>query len=248
MNGASRILVILFGKGGLSDVGRHALQAALEQPGVECRVLTQHPEMLKEANWNCGCPDDHSFSLEEESRFQVIPVDSWQDDNLLDHFQGATAVVSCLGNRQPFIGGWVAHAGNEMVIKGMKKQSVERVVVLTSTGIEEDQPGAEWHWGGTIMKFIFMTIGRKSFKDLTLMERAFRESDRDFLFVRPSGLGEEVVPVGKWFLQKEKFKDILGINMAKLDCARFMVQEALNPTRHRDAVVVGSEPPDTVKK
>jgi len=56
-------------------------------------------------------------------------------------------------------------------------------------------------------------------------------------------LGEDVVPVGKWFLQKEKHKDSVGIDLAKLDCARFMVQEALNPTLHKEAVVVGSEPP-----
>jgi hypothetical protein len=41
-------------------------------------------------------------------------------------------------------------------------------------------------------------------------------------------------------IQKEKYKDTsLSVNMAKLDCARFMVEEALNPTRHKAAVVVG---------
>jgi hypothetical protein len=50
-------LVILYGIGGLSDVGRHALQAALERSEVlHVKVLTQHPELLEESNWNCGCP------------------------------------------------------------------------------------------------------------------------------------------------------------------------------------------------
>jgi hypothetical protein len=246
MNGTSRILVILFGKGGLSDVGRHALQAALEQPGVECRVLTQHPDMLKSVNWACGCPGDHHFTPQDERRFQVFPVDSWLDDNLLEHFQGATAVVSCLGNRQPFLGGWISHAGNKLVIKGMTKHNVERAVILSSAGIEEDWPPFEFHWAGKIMR-VLLRVAYFASRDLTLMEREYRASDKDFLFVRPTGLGEDVIPVGKWFLQHEKYKDQVGMDMAKLDCARFMVQEALTPTRHRSAVVVGSEPPPSAE-
>ena len=55
------------------------------------------------------------------------------------------------------------------------------------------------------------------------------------------GVGEDVVPRGEWRVQKEKHKDkSVGVNMAKLDCARFMVEEALNPTRSKTAVVVGT--------
>ena len=242
---AKKLLVILYGSGGLSDVGRHALQAALELPNVECRVLTQHPDLLDESNWKCGCPQNHTFTEEDRRRFQVIAISSWKDaGNINPHFQGATGVVSCLGNRQPFIGDWVAHEGSQAVIQGMTEHNIQRVVAITSVGVEEDRPPIEWFWGGKILSFIFMTFGRTSFADLTAMEKIYRASSLDYLLVRPVGLGEDVIPVGKWFLQKEKHKDVLGINLAKLDCARYMVQEALNPTRHREAVVVGSEPPN----
>lgn len=236
-------LVVLYSKGGLSDVGRHAVQAALERPEVkEVRVLTKYPELLEEENWKCGCTTPHKWTDEDRKRFQVIPVKSWKDD-LTEHFRGATAVVSCLGNRQPFVGGWESAEGNEAVIQAMKVEGVDRSVVLTSVGVEEDWPPMEYFAPGKyILGFLFMTIARRSFQDLTMMERAYRASDTDFLLVRPVGVGEEEPPIGEWFLQKKKYEDVLGCNMAKLDAARYLVEEALMPTRHRQAVVLGSAP------
>jgi hypothetical protein len=246
MNSLARI-VILYGTGGLSDVGRHAVQAALERSDVESiKVLTQHPQLLNESSWKCGCKKPHEFSEQDRQRFEVIPVKSWNDDNLGSHFAGATAVVSCLGNRQHFIGGWDSNEGNQAVIQAMKANKITRAVVISSSGVEEDWPPMEFFWGGKIiLAFLFLTIGRQAFHDLTMMERAYRASDLDYLLVRPVGIGEDVVPVGEWYLQKEKYKDVLSCNMAKLDLARYMVEEAINPSKHAEAVVVGAKPPPT---
>jgi nucleoside-diphosphate-sugar epimerase len=243
MNTMAR-LVVLYGTGGLSDVGRHAVQAALERSDVESiKVLTQHPQLMEESNWKCGCEKPHEFSEQDRQRLEVIPVKSWKEDNLVSHFTGATAVVSCLGNREPFIGGWVAQEGNRAVIQAMQANKITRAVVLSSSGVEEDWPPLEFSWAGKILAFIFVTIGRQAFQDLTMMERAYRVSDLDYLLVRPVGIGEDVVPVGEWYLQKEKHKDVLFLNMAKFDLARYMVEEAVNPRKHKEAVVVGAKPP-----
>jgi hypothetical protein len=245
MNSLAR-LVVLYGTGGLSDVGRHAVQAALERSDVgSIKVLTQHPQLLEESNWKCGCEKPHEFSKQDRQRFEVIPVKSWTDDDLGSHFAGATAVVSCLGNRQPFIGCWVANEGNQAVIKAMKANKVTRAVVISSSGIEEDWPPMEFFWGGKILALMFVTISRQAFQDLTMMERALRNSELDYLLVRPVGIGEDVVPVEEWYLQREKHKDVLSCNMAKLDLARFMVEEAVNPSKHAEAVVVGAKPLST---
>lgn len=237
-------LVILYGTGGLSDVGRHAVQAALERKAEvdSIKVLTKHPDLLEEANWKCGCEKPHSFTEEERKRFQVVTVKTWKED-LSPHFQDATAVVSCLGNRQPFIGGWDSAPGNEAVIRAMKEKDVSRVVVLTSVGIEEDWPPVEMFTPGKIiLSALFFSFAWWAFRDLTKMERAYRGSDLDFLLVRPVGIGEDVKPDGKWFIQKEKYVDEVGFNMAKLDVARYLVEEALNPTRHKSALVLGAAP------
>jgi hypothetical protein len=252
-------LVILYGIGGLSDVGRHAILAALEQPNVEkVTVITEYPELLDESNWECNCKPAHTNpATTHKEKVQVVSIDSWKNDqpNLEQHFLGAHAVISCLGHRQPGVKhpelikkGLVAASGNKQVIQAMQKAKVERAVVMSSVGIQEDWPPMEFHWAGRIMKFLFRTTCRKSFSDLNEMEAAYKKSAVDYLFIRPAGLGEEVEPVGNWSLQHEKYKGGVGMNMAKMDCARYMVQEALTPTKHKTAVVIGSELPPEKKE
>jgi hypothetical protein len=49
---ARRSLVVLYGIGGLSDVGRHVILAALEQPSItKVTVITEYPKLLDESNW-----------------------------------------------------------------------------------------------------------------------------------------------------------------------------------------------------
>ena len=63
-------LVVLFSKGGLGDVGRHAVRAALDR-GDEIEhitVLSQHTASLNDENWNCGCESPHKFTDEEKKR------------------------------------------------------------------------------------------------------------------------------------------------------------------------------------
>ena len=63
----------------------------------------------------------------------------------------------------------------------------------------------------------------------------------DYLFVRPVGIGPGKVPVNEWVIQKEKYKHLVGYNVAKLDVARFCVQEAIEPTYSRRGVVIASK-------
>ena len=118
-----------------------------------------------------------------------------------------------------------------------------RVVICSSVGIEEDWPAMEMFLPGKIfLSIVFLSFGNVLFRDLTAMERAYKatkEEEIDYLFVRPVGIGEGIVPTGKWVLQKEKYKDDIGFDMAKLDVARFMVEQALQPTLHRTAAVIG---------
>jgi NAD(P)H-binding len=243
-------LVILYGQGGLSDVGRHAIQVALDEvPSCKVTILTQHPELLNEKNWNCGCPDDHRITEHPKWKdtTKLVSVDSWNDPGLVQHFNSCDAVISCLGNRQATVFGvkastWCAAEGNALVIKAMKEHGIQRVVVCSSIGIEEDWPPAEFHWAGKVMACLFVAPGlaRRPFQDLTKMEKLYKASELDWLFVRPLGLGEDVVPQNKWKLQTEKYKDRdIDIQVAKLDVARYMIQEALAPSRHRVGIVIG---------
>jgi hypothetical protein len=255
---ASVRVVILYGIGGLSDVGRHAILAALEQPTVShITVITEYPDLLNEKRWECGCATPHTNpATDHPDKVKVIGIDSWKTTNhvelLKTHMHGANAVISCLGHRQP---GWinkdlkkkgiVSAVGNRQVIEAIQAtEGLNRAVVISSVGIQEDWPPMEFHWAGKAMKWLFQGPSKQTFRDLSDMELAYKDAtDIDYLFVRPTGISEEVLPANEWFLQKQKGKDAVGFNMAKMDVARFMVQEALQPTKHKVGVVIGSKPP-----
>jgi hypothetical protein len=144
----------------------------------------------------------------------------------------------------------VSGEGSLVVVKPMNEHKIERVVIMSSVGIQDDWPPLEFHWEFKALFFFFpqsMFLRMlPDYKDLSDAEEAFLISkDINHLITRPVGLGEEVVPQNKWLVQKEKYKDkCLYLNMAKLDCARFMIDEALNPTRHKTAVIVGFPKPE----
>ena len=72
-----------------------------------------------------------------------------------------------------------------------------------------------------MMGMVFLTMGRTSYKDMGAMEKSvIQEAENDaldYLFVRPVGIGPGAVPVNDWVIQKEKYKDLVGYNIAKLD-------------------------------
>lgn len=246
-------VVVLYGIGGLSDVGRHAVAAALERTEIEhVTVLTQYPKhLVDETNWNCGCTTPHIFTEEDKQRMTMVTVKDWENDTTLSqHFDAADAVISCVGNRQPLTFHWNSFSANNAVIRHVTNNSNKktRVIVGSSVGIQEDWPPMEqWKPGKIIMSAMFLSIAYPSFRDLTKVEKAYRATDSssttgssiDYLIVRPVGIGEDDVPVGKWKIQKEKYSDPIGIGVAKMDVARYMVEEVMTPTKHCFAVTVG---------
>ena len=195
----------------------------------------------------------------------MVKIDTWKEEqpNLSQHFIGATGVVSCLGHRQP---GWknkelitrglISYDGNKQVIKAMGEAKVDRVCVISSFAIGDGGTKAWPHWASKFMCLLFKTCQRHAGKDLLKMERSYEESNLDYLFVKPVGIGEEVQPDPDrhYYLQASGDKktrdnagkiypnDIVGGNMAKMDCARFMVDEVINPTLYRTSQVVGAKP------
>jgi hypothetical protein len=100
MKTSATVLAILYGKGGLGDVGRHAILAVLERFDVASviKVFSQHPESLEEENYmyKCRCLNPHNLTVEQRKRIDIIPVmNNWKDD-LSAHFVGVTAVVSLM--------------------------------------------------------------------------------------------------------------------------------------------------------
>lgn len=236
---ADKVFCILYSSGGTADVGRHAVRAALDSSDLKIRVLTRDPKtLLEETNWNSY--GEHTFTDQEVDRLDVRTVDIEKDD-LKPHLKDVGGVVSALGNRQPYFGDNIANAGTKNLLSAMESEGVGRLVAVTSTGCNEDWPPLEYHFAGKVFKWMLRTVARKGYKDLCEAEKAIFGSTRNYLVVRPVGLGEDRPPTGEWVIQKKKYEHKVGLDMSKLDCARFCVQEVLKPTYEKRAVVIGTD-------
>jgi hypothetical protein len=244
-----KIVAIFFSSGDLGDVGRHAVAAALDLPCTivsTVRVLSSCIQSLEEDNWKCGC-GKHSFPEIDTQRLQLVRCDCTTQP-LEDHLQGVHAVISCLGNRKPFHSDCIAKTGTERIVRAiLNSRSVQRLVVMSSVGISDDWPPMEWSSEGSRLQGFFRTICWRQYQDLSGAELAVRQGAHtspqlDFLIVRSVLLDETAKPVFRWYIQNAKHKDHPVNDFAKMDCARFMVQEAVCPTIRRRAIVVGAMP------
>jgi hypothetical protein len=242
-------LLIIYSSGDLGDVGRHAVAAALEFPPTvvrQVRALSTNIEALAKRDWKCGCQEQHSVT--ESDRLQLIQ-DDCTTSNLDQYMEGVSAVISCLGNRRPFHDDCVATLGTQGIVQAVLRQEVApRFVVLSSVGIAEDWPPMEWSREGQRLQGFFRTICWMQYQDLSGAELAIQQGAQtnkefDFLIVRSVILDETTIPVGGWYIQVAKHKDHPPcLDLAKMDCARFMVEEAIFPSIRRRAVVVGGVP------
>eukprot|EP00540_Astrosyne_radiata_P023377 CAMPEP_0116836082 /NCGR_PEP_ID=MMETSP0418-20121206/7896_1 /TAXON_ID=1158023 /ORGANISM="Astrosyne radiata, Strain 13vi08-1A" /LENGTH=281 /DNA_ID=CAMNT_0004465807 /DNA_START=242 /DNA_END=1087 /DNA_ORIENTATION=+ len=246
----SKVFCILYGVGGTADVGRHAVRAALDAFPGTVRVLTGDPEetLLGQTNWNSAC-GPHTFTPEERARLDLRTIrPTSKTEDWTEHLDNVGGIVSAMGNRQGFyVGHQYGKVATEKLLKAIMQSQesgvVSRLVAITSVGCNEDWPPMEFHWAGGILKWLFRTLMRTGWRDLEETEKVIRSSDANlnYLIVRPVGLGEERRPKNEWFVQKEKYKDKVGPDMSKMDCARFAVQQVLEPTYENTAVVVGSD-------
>lgn len=247
-----RRLVILYAtKGGLGDVGKFALiqgaaglgdwevcAAALSDEGLEGDDLGLQIDV-----------DPKEFKADAEERLKgaveklsVVKVDVRAEgfkgklEELLD---GADACLACLGNRQGNMARWMGDVAKTLV-EVMSAKAVHRLVILSSMGIGEDFLPLGFIkilWG-----FLLLTFFRSARNDLIQLESAVEQSTLDYAMVRPMGLSPEEPPVGRWHILESWDDGSLGITIAKKDAAAFMIEEAISPTIHRQAVTLGQKP------
>lgn len=242
---------IIFSTGDIGDVGKHVVEVALEMPStvissVKVFAINGVQALLQETDWKCGCQWQHTFCNQCLNRLEVIDVDCTKDE-LEQYFTDVDVIVSCLGNRKPFHPECIAKQGTERIIRAMLSENVNRIVMLSSVGISNDWPPMEWSNEGNRLQAFFRTICWKQYQDLSGAELAVQvgamKNDRlDFLIARSVLLSEHSRPKHTWYVQNEKYHDHPVKYISKLDCARFLLEEAIWPSLHRSAVVVGGMP------
>lgn len=254
----SKTIAVFFSKGAFGDCARHSILHMLENPTVErVKVFSTSPGMLEESDWKCGCGIDHGEKLRSsphKDKVEVIPVtsltSSFEKVTREVNLDGVDAVIAGLGNRQIFLGDRVAKKGIHNIVQIMKNSNVNRIVMMSSMGLDSnlgnDRPGIEWRKEGKFMDMLFKSICRREYNDLVGAENELGSSDLSFLSVRAVGLGENVKPKGEYFIQKQKHEDVLCPNMAKMDAGKFLLDQVIDPTYEKIAVVLGGDPRDSM--
>ena len=250
-------IAIFFSKGALGDCARHAILQSVDNESVtKVKVFSTAIETLEDKDWKCGCSVDHGEQLKSSpnlNKLKVSQIKSFDCDyetfSKEVDLQGVDAVITGLGNRQIFLGDRVAKRGISNILRCMKENGVNRLIAMSSMGLDSklgnDKPCMEWRKEGKFMELLFKTICRREYNDLVGAENEVATSGIDYTVVRPVGLGEKVFPSEKYFIQKQKFEDVLCPNMAKSDVSRFLIDEVLQPSYIKKAVVIGGDPKDS---
>ena len=252
-------LAIVFGtSGGMSDVGKfvamHALKMNQTAASLNLRVRLVAMSLEAEEGTDKGfSPEVTDTELQREVAQTLLAEDRARVGGVVkvdvgDHeasvraltreFEGVDAVVACVGNRQPSKARWLAPA-TQQVTEAMANAGVTRLVQLSSMGVGDDK--LRFSFIKALWWTMMRTMLRSARADLEAAEHIVRATPCDYLLVRPMGITPSEAPRGSWtILHKEPGR--LGISIAKSDVAKFMLQEALEPSFSRTAVTIGPGP------
>jgi len=255
MKTTTKTVAVLYAtKGGMGDVGKFALTLARLEPSLICNI---RPVALSIENSSEGTDKGLEVDVEDPvlkektekllrtMEDNIVKIDVAKDSaekEIGDAIEGADAVISCLGNRQPSMERWCS-LGTRKVVSAMKAKNVKRLVSLSSMGIGKDDFLKTTPL--TILWAVMLrTILRSARKDLHSLEKEVFESNLDFVLVRPVGLTPSEPPQGSCdhILSKNEANNgrtSLKFMLSKSDAAVFMLQEALVPTIHSREVTVG---------
>ena len=239
------VAVLYATKGGMGDVGKFAATIALEAPerydlraialsleasegddiGADVDVSDEHTQLYMKRVLECA--DIVKIDIGSESAEQLLS----------EALSGVEAVISCLGNRQPSMARWCSF-GTEKLIRAMYAQNVHRLVCLSSFGIGDDfmrrcTPIT------CLWACLLRTCLSSARRDLMALESVVNESSLDFVLVRSVGLTPSEPPCRSWHILRSPRDGDLKISIAKADVAAFMLQEAVQPSIHKDAVTIG---------
>lgn len=131
-----------------------------------------------------------------------------------------------------------------------------RLILLSSVGIGNDWPPLNGLREGNLLAGFFRTICWNQFQDLSGAERAAHRTwstkQLDYVTARCVMLPDEQKAQGTYrAVVQDRGEESLGspragidykVSIAKVDAALFLVKEAVEPTLHRQVVVLGGEP------
>lgn len=195
--------VIIFGATG--SVGRHLVDQALAA-GHSVTAFGRNPSVLAPTHPN----------LEHRVGDVLDPV------SVLGAVGGHDAVMIALGAGRK---GTVRAAGTRNIIAAMTHHGLRRMVCASTLGAGDSYPVLNFFW----KRVMFGLLLRDAFADHQMQEEAIRQSDLDWVIVRPGAYTDGPV-TGVYKYGFEATEKNIALKISRADVARFMLQQLTGTT------------------
>jgi putative NADH-flavin reductase len=213
--------IIIFGATG--SIGRHLVDQALMH-GHNVTAFARNPAALTQDHPNL-------------KRFAGDALDAAAVD---DAVQGHDAVLVALGAGRK---GGIRSAGTKNVIDGMQRHGVRRLVCETTLGAGDSRAVLNFFW----KRLMFGLLLRPAFADHQLQEAHIRDSDLDWVIVRPAAFTDG--PATNVY--KEGFpatEQNLTFKISRADVAGFMLRQIADNTYLRQTPGLSYAKPVTARR
>jgi uncharacterized protein YbjT (DUF2867 family) len=218
--------VVIFGSTG--GTGRRLVERAIAE-GHEVTAFARNPSRVRARH----------------RRLKVVAGDAFDPESVREAVAGSEAVISVLGSRQPSNPLYphrpgdpdgVASAGSENIVAAMKEHGLRRFVCQTAWGVGESRrnPGFA---GAFFMRVLVPPLLRDEYADKEAQEEVVRESDLDWIIVRPM-----ILTNGPWTNQYRAEVDLKPGRrpyISRADVGAFLMSQLTDNKFVRDAPAIG---------
>ena len=188
---------------------------------------------------------DPSRMTASHQRLDVVAGDAFDPGRVREAVASNEAVISVLGSRQPSNPlhprrpgdpDGVASAGSANIIAAMKEHGVRRFVCQTAWGVGESRqdPGFA---GAFFMKVLVPPLLRDEYADKEAQEKLVRQSDLEWVIVRPM-----ILTNGPWTNDYRAGLDLKPGRrpyISRADVADFLMRQLTDDTFVRNAPAIG---------
>ncbi|MAU01945.1 MAG: epimerase [Anaerolineaceae bacterium] len=164
--------------------------------------------------------DSSRLSVKHDKLYLVIG-DVLNPEKVEETLAGSEAVCCSLGHTANNPDNVVSE-GTRNIVECMQKQGIRRLVVVSALGVGESQDQVS-----LAFKMMMKTVLRKAYEDKERQEQIVRESDLDWVIVRPGGL-TNAPATGDYQFGLDPA--ISGGQVSRADVAAFVLQQLTDDT------------------